>query len=165
MPTLLVLRHAQAQPFAARDHDRALTVDGVAAARAAGRVVALTGVPDLVLLSTARRARQTVEAAMETGDWHPAIRPLDALYGGDPTEVLAALAAHGADHRSVLVVGHEPWCSGVVGLLTGARAQLTTAALASMQVGPGWDALDPAWCTLQWLTPSWLTTQITAAAR
>lgn len=165
MPTLLVLRHAQAQPFAARDHDRALTGDGVAAARAAGRVVALTDVPELVLVSTARRARETAELAMEAGDWRATTRPLDALYGADPTEVLTALAAHGADHGTVLVVGHEPWCSGLVGLLTGASAQMTTAALASMLVGPGWDALDPAWCTLQWLAPSWLTTPISTRVR
>lgn len=160
MPTLMMLRHAQAQPFASRDHERVLTADGVAVARVVGRIVALAGVPDVALVSTAQRARQTLEVAMEAGDWQAATVPLDALYGGDPSDVLEALAQHGADHASVLVVGHEPWCSGVIDILTGARAQMTTAALASLQVGPAWNGLDPGWCSLQWLTPSWLTTRL-----
>lgn len=160
MPTLLMLRHARAQPFSARDHERVLAGDGVSGARAAGRLVALTGVPDIVLVSAAQRARQTLEVAMEAGGWTAQIVPLESLYTGGPSDVFEALAVHGGAHATVLVVGHEPWCSGVVGLLTGARAPMTTAALASLQVGPAWEALDPGWCTLQWLAPSWLTAQL-----
>lgn len=158
MPTLLVLRHARAQPFAARDHERELTADGIAAARAAGQLIARTGVPDLVLASTAHRVRQTLDVATQAGGWQADAESLDALYSGGPDDVLAALAQHGGSHATVLVVGHEPWCSGVVDLLTGARAQMTTAALACLQVGPAWDGLDPGWCTLQWMAPPWLAT-------
>jgi phosphohistidine phosphatase len=165
MPTLLLLRHAQAQPFAARDHERVLTAEGIAMARAVGRIVALTAVPDVVLVSTAHRARETLAVAMEAGEWRADTVALDALYGGAPSDVLEALARYATRHATVLVVGHEPWCSGVIDLLTGARARMTTAGLASLQVGPAWDEIDPGWCTLQWLTPSWLTTRLGRDAR
>lgn len=153
MPTLLMLRHAQAQSFAARDHDRALTDDGVRAAQAVGRMVAKTGVPDQILVSTARRARQTLDVAMRAGGWAAATAALDALYGGGPDDVFEALHRHGGQSRTVLVVGHEPWCSATIELLTGARLRMATATLATLQVGPAWDALDPTWCVLESVVP------------
>lgn len=154
MPTLLLLRHAQARAFAARDHERALTPDGVRAARAAGRAVAATAVPDRVVVSTARRARQTVDEAMDAGGWRAGITPSDALYGGSVADVLDEVARHAAGCATVLVVGHEPWCSGLVGVLTGATLRMTTAALATIEVGPGWEALDPQWCSLTSFVPA-----------
>jgi phosphohistidine phosphatase len=165
MAILQVLRHAQAQSFAARDHDRPLTTDGAANARAVGRVLAVTGVPDRVLVSTSRRTRQTLDEAMQAGGWSADVVPVDALYGGGPTEVLDVLAARAGDRPSVLVVGHEPWCSGVVGLLTGAQVSMSAAALATLQVGPGWDALDPGWCTLTSFIPAWLAGRLEPAVR
>lgn len=165
MAILQVLRHAQAQPFAARDHDRRLTADGAASARAVGRMLAVTGVPDRVLVSTSRRTRQTLDEAMRAGDWHADVVAVDALYGGGPTEVLEALATQADDRPSVLVVGHEPWCSGLVGLLTGAQVRMSAAALATLQVGPGWDALDPGWCTLTSFIPAWLADRLEPTLR
>lgn len=161
MPTLQVLRHAQAQAFAARDHERALTEDGSADARAVGRLIAVAGVPGRVLVSPARRTRQTLEEAMGAGSWDADVVATDALYGGDATEVLQALATGAGDHGSVLLVGHEPWCSGVVGMLTGAQVRMGTASLATMQVGPGWDALDPGWCALTSFVPGWVMDRLT----
>lgn len=157
MSTLLVIRHAQAQAFAARDHDRALTADGAASARAVGRLIARTGPPDLALVSTARRARETLTAAMEGGGWAAPTVALDGLYGATPDAVVVTLASHGGDASTVLVVGHEPCCSGLVQVLSGARVRMATAALASMQVGPAWDVLDPDWCRLQWFASPALT--------
>jgi phosphohistidine phosphatase len=156
MPTLQVLRHAQAQSFARRDHDRRLTSDGAAAARAVGRVVAASGVPDLVLTSTARRAVDTLQLAMDGGGWQADVADLDALYGASPDDVVTALADAGGRNETVLIVGHEPWCSGLVGVLTGAQVRMAPATLAVMQIGPGWDGIDPGWCSLTTLVPSWV---------
>lgn len=156
MPTLLVLRHAQAQTFAAADHDRALTGDGARAAQAVGRVIAATGVPDRTLVSSARRARETLEAARSAGGWDTATVALDALYGAAPADVLDALATHADGSEIALVVGHEPWCSALIEALTGARVGMAAAAIANVQVGPAWDDLDPSWCALRWLLPPWL---------
>ncbi|HEX6256080.1 MAG TPA: histidine phosphatase family protein [Euzebyales bacterium] len=156
MPTLQVLRHAQAQPFARRDHDRRLTPDGAADARAVGKVVAASGVPDLALTSTARRAVETLQLAMDGGGWETDVTELDALYGAAPDEVFSALATTAGRRETVLIVGHEPWCSGLVGVLTGAQVRMATATLAVMEVGPGWDGIDPSWCSLTTLVPSWV---------
>lgn len=164
MATLQVLRHAQAQSFAARDHDRALTDDGTASARAVGRMLAVTGVPDRVLVSTSRRTRQTLDEAMRAGGWRADVVPVDVLYGGGPTDVLEALAAEAGDHASVLLVGHEPWCSGLVGMLTGAQVRMSAASLATLQVGPGWDALDPGWCSLTSFIPAWIADRLEPTA-
>lgn len=164
MATLQVLRHAQAQSFAARDHDRVLTADGAASARAVGRVLAVAGVPDRVLVSTARRTRETLDEAMRAGDWQADVVPVDVLYGGDPTDVLQVLASEAGHGTSVLLVGHEPWCSGLVGMLTGAQVRMSAASLATLQVGPGWDALDPGWCSLTSFIPAWLADRLESTA-
>jgi phosphohistidine phosphatase len=156
MPTLQVLRHAQARAFARRDHDRMLTADGAEAARAAGRVVVASGVPDLVLTSTARRAVETLRLAMDGGGWQSDVAELDALYGAAPDDVFTALAATAGARETVLIVGHEPWCSGLIGVLTGAQVRMATATLAVMEVGPGWRDIDPGWCSLTTLVPSWV---------
>jgi phosphohistidine phosphatase len=153
MPTLLLARHAQAEPFAPHDHDRGLTDGGIAMARAAGAAISVTVVPDRALVSTAVRARQTLDVAMRAGHWSCETVELDELYGAGPYDVLDALSRHGGSADTVLVVGHEPWCSGLVELLTGARVRMATATLAAMRVGPGWDALDPSWCALEWFAP------------
>lgn len=154
MPTLQVLRHAQAQPYAANDRERRLTADGVAAARVVGRAIAATGVPDRVLVSVAQRARETLDVAMAAGGWDAEAVVVEALYGGGPDTALEVLAdAHDAAAAAVLIVGHEPMCSALVGTLTGAQLRMRTATLASMEVGPGWDALDPSWCSLTSFLP------------
>lgn len=156
MATLLLLRHAASRAFAARDHERALTPEGVRAARAVGRAIAATAIPDRVVVSTARRARQTLDEAMTAGGWRAAVTPSDVLYGGSVNEVLAEVTRDAAGSGTVLVVGHEPWCSGVVGLLTGANLRMSTGALATIEVGSGWQMLDPQWCSLTSFVPAWL---------
>ena len=165
MPTLLLARHAQAQPFAARDHDRGLTDGGIAMARAAGAAIGATGVPDRALVSSAARAQQTLDEAMRAGDWSCGTVTLDELYGAGPHDVVDALGRHAGSADLVLVVGHEPWCSGLVELLTGARVRMATATLAAMRVGPGWDALDPSWCVLEWFAPPAVVTGLVTLAR
>jgi phosphohistidine phosphatase len=164
MPTLQVLRHAQARAFARRDHDRQLTPEGAAAARAAGTVVAASGVPDVVLTSTARRAVQTLELAMDGGGWESDVTALETLYGAAPDDVFRALASMADRPETVLIVGHEPWCSGLVGVLTGAQVRMATATLAVMEVGPGWDGIDPGWCSLTTLVPSWVVGRVSDVA-
>lgn len=165
VPTLLLARHAQARAYAVRDHERGLTDDGITMARAAGAAIAATAVPDLALVSSAVRARRTLEVAMEAGEWTCEAVGLDELYGGGPHDALDALARYAGTADAVLVVGHEPWCSGLVELLTGARVRMATATLAAMRVGPGWDGLDPSWCALEWFIPPAVMVGLASPAR
>ena len=64
MKTLLILRHGKAENQAlGGDRDRALTERGERDSAAMGRQIqALTGCPDAIITSDARRARQTTDS-------------------------------------------------------------------------------------------------------
>ncbi|MEO3385749.1 histidine phosphatase family protein [Mesorhizobium sp. CAU 1741] len=109
MNRLLLLRHAKARwaDPGTRDYDRALEPSGKADSETIAASMLLAGyVPDLVLCSGARRARETWEAAarhLKAAD----VRYLDGLYSSDAggyLEIIREVSNAG----SVLVVGHNP---------------------------------------------------------
>lgn len=109
MTRLYLLRHAKARwaEPGARDYDRALESSGKADAEQLGSQMLLSGnVPDRVLCSGAKRARDTWEAVsrhVATTD----VRFLDDLYSSDAAGYLDIIKSYGGD-GSVLVVGHNP---------------------------------------------------------
>ena len=135
---LWVLRHAEAEPHGARsDAERRLTARGKEQARAAGvALVKLGAVFDAVLFSPKARARETAELA--AGGWGEEQRELlrvhPPLAGGfDARQALEELTAIPAEGR-LLLVGHEPDLSGIVGELTGGRVDLKKAGLAVVRL-------------------------------
>jgi len=162
MPELLVMRHAKSSWDSGDedDHARPLAPRGLKAARLMGRFLTdADRVPALALCSTAVRARRTLELAAETGGWQLDVRHEPRLYLTDPTTVLTVLAElDGTPHR-VLLVGHEPWCSELVSMLTGGgRVRFPTGAVALIDLGDrSWDAIEPGSGELKWLlTPKLL---------
>jgi phosphohistidine phosphatase len=114
-----------------------LTERGCQQARAAGVAIErLRGDFDAVLFSPRVRARQTAELAAEA--WSEPQRALLAVHaplggGFDAVQALDALSAVAADGR-LLVVGHEPDMSRVIGELTGARADVKKGGLAVVRL-------------------------------
>jgi phosphohistidine phosphatase len=110
MHTLILLRHAKAEPEAdsGADFDRELTEGGWAEARLIGRVLSDAGFrPDLALVSAAVRTVHTWEAAGAA--FPPArVETLDSLYEASPETILAEAASRGAKTGVVAVVGHNP---------------------------------------------------------
>jgi len=160
MLELLVMRHAKSDWDAGTDdHERPLAERGVKAARKVGRFLARAEmVPELVICSTAMRARATVELAVEAGDWHCPVEHTRAFYGADPAAVLAEIASRSAPPR-LMVVGHEPTWSELVSLLVGGGAvRIATAAVACLELpANGWSAIEPGAGQLVWLvTPKLL---------
>lgn len=153
---LTLLRHAQAEHHATHDVDRALTLDGRADARAIGQRLQESGItPQLVLCSTAIRARQTWElAANAYGEVAEAIdtQYLDLLYGADLEEILDVLHGVSEEVSDVLVVGHEPVTSAVAHYLAGPSSQeaaalrvrtgMSTATAALLSYRGPWPRLD-----------------------
>lgn len=114
MRTLILLRHAKAvRPNeAATDKERALAPRGRRDAAAASIALRAAGLkPDLALVSTAVRTRQTAEAALADT---PA-RFEDALYLAEAERLWAAFAAEEAE--SVILVGHNPGIGELAGML------------------------------------------------
>ncbi len=110
MHQLLLLRHAKAVRDApgGADRDRALAPRGWADAAALRQAMRTLGLaPDLVLVSPALRARQTL-AALEPWDDTPLVEILDQLYLADTARLAATLAEVAETVRSVLLIGHNP---------------------------------------------------------
>lgn len=108
-----LLRHAKAAPAGANfaDHDRPLTEGGRAAAAAIGHAMHKAGLaPEVVLVSTALRTQQTLEALEAANVWDewPNIDALPMLYMAPPGQILDALHALPETVRSALVIGHNP---------------------------------------------------------
>lgn len=138
---LMLLRHGKSDWDAGSrdDFNRPLAPRGVRSAERMGEVLRdLDLVPDLVVSSSATRARSTAELARITGGWDSRLVIEDRLYGASVMETLSAAADHGADHDRVLLVGHEPTWSMTVQYITGARVAMRTATCVDMEL----DAVD-----------------------
>ncbi|MET0809155.1 MAG: histidine phosphatase family protein [Pseudoxanthomonas sp.] len=118
MRELILLRHAHAEPAAdgQPDLDRPLTVQGLAEAQAAGRWLAGQGlVPDRVLCSPARRARETLEAVLEATGYVE--QRLDERIYEATAGTLAELADAHRETERLLLVGHNPGLERLAALM------------------------------------------------
>lgn len=110
MHQLLLLRHAKSSWDAPdlSDRERPLNARGRRAAAQMRQVMQDLGLePDVVLVSTARRTRETLEL-LEPWEQTPLVEPMDRLYLASPETLLAALRDVADTARSVLLVGHNP---------------------------------------------------------
>lgn len=162
MKTLLVMRHAKSDwgVAFADDHERPLAPRGIKAARRMGRFLTDAGAaPELVVSSTAVRARTTAELASEAGEWSCPIIMNPNLYASDPDSVLEIIGATDPGVGRLLIAGHEPTWSGLVAwLIGGGRVNMPTAAVACLDLPHGeWADFAPGTCELRWLvTPRML---------
>lgn len=150
---LVVVRHAKAgSPPDVEDHDRALTGRGERDAAALGRwLQASVPTPDLVVCSTALRARATWETARTTLPGAPAPRLDPGLYLAS-AETLRDVAGEAAqDVRTLVLVGHSPgvhtFASRLAGngeerAMTELRTGFPTCAVAVLAVPGGWADLS-----------------------
>ena len=159
MKTLLILRHAKSSwdHPRLRDHDRPLNARGRRDAPRMGRFIAARGLtPDLIVSSTAVRARTTAElAAAELGE-EVEVETTPDLYHAAPRAYVEVAARSGGTADRLMLVGHNPGITALVPHLTGAGEYMPTAALAVVDLDiedwtdltatggstPGWN-LDP----------------------
>ena len=137
MKTLLLLRHAKSswdEP-AIPDHDRPLAKRGKKDAPRMGRLLQEKGLqPDLVLCSTAKRARKTAKAFTKACGFKKDVQLQSEFYPGTPSDYLTALAALPGDPSCVLLVGHNPGMEDLLYMLTGDHSPMPTAALARVSL-------------------------------
>jgi phosphohistidine phosphatase len=151
---LIVLRHAKSDRDAnVPDHERPLSARGRRDAPAVGQWLRDAGLrPDLVICSTARRARETWELAAEQlgGDIKVQYEP--RVYGPSAGELRDVAAEAPDDVRTLLLVGHNPAIQDLAVGLAGsgdgdareqADAKFGTAALAVLEVPGSWSELAP----------------------
>ena len=133
------------------DHDRPLNERGRRDAPRMGRLlVELAVQPELVICSTAIRARETVERlAPEAGIPREAIVHDRALYLASPMALLSVARRRADEHGDpacVMVVAHNPGMEDLASFLAGEPVRFPTAALADCVVAiEDWaDLGDPA---------------------
>ncbi|RNL73717.1 histidine phosphatase family protein [Streptomyces sp. I6] len=107
---LVVLRHAKsARPPGVADAERPLAERGLRDAPAAGRWLRDADcVPDLVVCSTAVRARETWDLAARELPTGPVARHDPRLYGASATDLLAVVRETPDEVATLLLVGHNP---------------------------------------------------------
>ncbi len=156
MRSLYILRHAKADrdPGTTSDHERALKRRGRKAAATMGRFLTRIGqAPDLVLSSSAVRARETAELAREAGGWEAPLEVRATIYEGSAQALLAAASAVDDSIERLLLVGHQPELSLLIARLTGgAEPAFPTAALARVDLAAErWRDVQAGAGTLCWL--------------
>jgi phosphohistidine phosphatase len=147
MIRLALVRHAKSDwgDPSLDDHDRPLNDRGLRDAPRMARVLAEADFrPEVILSSTALRARTTAEAFAAELDVAVNLDP--DLYGA-PARTLLAKAAASAAHR-VVVVAHDPGMSVLAGQLSGGEiGHMPTCAVATFSWNEDdWslvDSLDP----------------------
>ena len=120
-----------------------------------GRVIAKLGlVPDAIVASPARRAKQTAEAAAEAMGFEGDIRWERELYDAFGETWITAIRALPAAAESVLIVAHSPGVAEAAALLTGAPAralEVPTAGLIGLaQDVARWKELEDGGAFLRW---------------
>lgn len=144
---LLLLRHAKSSwddPSLA-DHDRPLAPRGHRAAGLIGdHLRANPVVVDLVLCSSARRARETLELAGIEGE----VRIEPELYEASADELVSRVRELSDEVKAVMLIGHNPAMHEL--LLTLARdpgervvRKFPTGALATLTFRGSWPELGP----------------------
>jgi phosphohistidine phosphatase len=110
MKRLYLLRHAKSswKDVSLADHDRPLAPRGGRASKSMARHLRDRGIePDLVLCSTARRARETLDRiAPALGTTAIEIEP--GLYGASAHGLLGRLHDVPDEIESVMLIGHNP---------------------------------------------------------
>lgn len=143
---LFVLRHADAQTTGTSDDQRAISGKGVDQVQRVSSFCKQQGeVPDVILHSPLRRARETAEL-FSKGVGRPRLIEVPWLSGGmTPGLAFENLASY-LEFPSVMIVGHEPDFSHFIAACLGLddpgalhirKASLTCLELATLESGAG----------------------------
>lgn len=121
MRRLILLRHAKTEKDSAsgKDRDRCLDERGETDATEIGAWLAANSyLPDVALVSTATRARQTCDRIALYMP-HCRIKYLDDLYLAETSQLLKIVQNAKGDPESLLVIGHNPGLHEFAWNLTG----------------------------------------------
>lgn len=172
---LVLLRHAKSAWPGLPDHERPLARRGERNAPAMGHWLRTAGhLPDLVLCSTARRARETWRLVSAELGAAPVVSFDDDVYEASAAQLLDLIRRAPSEVKTLLVVGHDPAigelaltlaaaappaCAGAVNDAAPAmadriRAKFPTAAIAILEFTGSWDQAAPGSARLtQFVTP------------
>ena len=156
MKSVILFRHGKSDwdaPYK-KDHDRPLSQRGVQAAKRMGKYLSkIQQIPELILSSTALRAKTTAELAKKFGKWDSILTLERDIYGSALDDVLDILAMQNPKFSFICLVGHEPTFSSFISEMTKTNCgKFPTAAMARIDFQlEDWKELKSEQGTLSWL--------------
>jgi len=136
MKSVILFRHGQAgwgNNIFGKDYDKPLTSIGIKDAEKMGKYLStMKSIPDLIISSTANRAKTTMEIAYNSGNWESIINFETEIYGGNPNFLLELINKQNNKYDSICIVGHEPNFSNFISLTTGKYKIFNTASMAKI---------------------------------
>jgi phosphohistidine phosphatase len=152
MKRLFLLRHAKSSwnDPAVPDHDRPLAPRGLRASTILARHLQAERIsPDLILCSSSRRTRQTLDG-IANSIGHAEVRIEHELYAASHAELMTGLRDLNEGVGSVMLIGHDPAIQEVALELAREgpgvdrmRRKFPTAALATLTFSGAWRDLAP----------------------
>lgn len=136
MKQLLLMRHAKSswKDISLGDHDRPLNSRGKSDAPRMGAHLSSVGlVPDVILCSTAKRAKQTAKYLLQECPVDSGVIYLSSLYHGGAEEFIEALEELGDDIDTAMIIGHNPGMEYSIEDFCGVDEVMPTAAIAHIQ--------------------------------
>lgn len=133
MKTLFLLRHAKSswKKEELPDHDRPLNKRGKNDAPRMGELMVKEELyPDLIISSSAKRAKKTTELLVGGAGFNPEIVYERDLYAAWPDAYIETLNVLPDNYERVMVVGHNPGLEELLEILTDEFERMPTATLA-----------------------------------
>lgn len=130
---LILMRHAKSDwgNESLSDHDRPLNRRGRRdAPNMAVWLADQNLVPDVILVSSSTRTRETVALMMEQWDAEPITTFTDELYHASPEEIIRVIGSDGGDARRLMVVAHNPGMTSLVSHFARDYREMATAQIA-----------------------------------
>ena len=136
------------------DHERPLASKGIKSAKTMGRLIACSEqFPELVITSSALRAKQTLEISIKAGNWACEVIENDKLYYGGIEAILDMVQNLPKNYSRIMLVGHEPkWSELASKLIGGGDIKFPTAAIARLNFDCNtWQDINFGTASLKWL--------------
>ena len=155
MKTIYLMRHAKSKrgPEYVTDYERPLAKRGKKNAAQMGQfLVERDCLPDLILSSSAERARDTTVRLVEAADYQGQVHFTEALYDTEDETYLDMVWDLDDTIASVMFVGHNPTTAMVVESLCGVWLDMPTAAVARVDFEvDSWRDVDAGGGRLAWV--------------
>lgn len=132
MKTLFLMRHAKSswKDDSLDDHERPLKKRGKKDIKLIAKIMKKNNFdPDLIITSSAVRAKDTADLLAEALGYKGKIIVSDDLYMGEPADYMKILKNIKDKNNSVLMVGHNPGLEAYLQIIDGEIEALPTAGL------------------------------------
>ena len=153
--SIIIFRHGKSDWNAVygKDHDRPLSKRGINASKKMGIFLKKKAqIPDIVISSSALRAKTTAELAIKAGDWNSNFYVDKKMYGRSSDFLIELAKLIDDKHQNICFVGHEPTCSSFISRSTFHSARFKTASMAKINLClKSWSEIEFGIGILDWL--------------